>query len=43
VSFQREILDHGYLTVVEHWGSDERVIAEHFPRTIALFDEGTAA
>jgi len=26
VSFHRELLDHGYLSVVEHWGSDERII-----------------
>ena len=26
MEFERRILDHGYLRLVEHWGSDERIV-----------------
>lgn len=41
----KTLLDHGHIDLVETWGSDERIIesarAEKFPRTVALFDEGS--
>ncbi len=35
-----EVLDHGYVELIEPWGSDERIIKAKPPHTWELFMKG---